>query len=149
MTETDDTLDWEPGVTASPNEVQNTTFAHAHTDLILALPEPGEPYLWSELVERVPEFGDDHTTYLQRLQNHNAIRKHNQEYHNETLYTVWVTNESLYNYCKHLANNRPSGLPCGHRSGFRTVDAEAGRYECGAGWCDARYGRETIKRVFK
>lgn len=145
---TDTELQWTPGVTKSPAEVQNTMFAHAHTDLVLALPEPGREYLWEEVAERVPAIGNNHWNYQQRLQNHNAIKKHHTERHNDTEYAVWETDEHLYRYCERLAATRPSGLPCGHRSGFTTIDADAGVYECGAEWCDARYDRDTITEVF-
>lgn len=128
---------------------QASAFVLAHTDLVLALPEPGKTYRWHELRESNRDLPfDGRTDYVQKLKSNNVVQAVNVVYERGTNITVWKTNSDLYEYAQAVQSARPGSLPCGHRSGFVTRDAAAGVYECGAEVCNERYDRATIEEVF-
>lgn len=128
-----------------------TAWTAAHIDLVLSLPAPGEQYLWHDLkqADNGLEF-DSRTDYVQKLRSYKAVKLVDVVHRRGAWLRLWETNADLYEFAKSLRAEQDT-LPCteqGHAGGFRTVDADAGVYECGVEWCTERYDRETVSEVF-
>ncbi len=126
-------------------------WARRHPDLILALPEPSET--WTRR-EAVAEYGvpEDLIYRRRRLdQGTRVIRSVEMVPSREdgSLVHEYRTDRTLYEYAQRVASQRGAELPCGHRSGFVTVDADRGVYECGFEYCSERYDRDVIEAVFQ
>jgi len=139
-------------------EVLSPTLANyvqRHLDLVLALPEPGEKWRAIELREK---FGEDIRQHIGTLSQKNVIEKVERVYvpgesdpeqfeQNPHAAWFWETNLRAVTRAEKIRRGKDT-LPCGHRSGFKTVDVEAGRYACQFEWCDKIYNEETIRDVF-
>ena len=132
--------------TPTPDRKQSA-FVASHTDLVLALPEPGREWIGSEL-DQEPTVGEEligaFENVVQGLKANNAIHRVRQEHHNQRLLIVWRTDRAAYEQARRRREGEDT-LPCGHRAGFKhTVDG----YACGFQLCNATYDRETVAEVF-
>lgn len=129
-------------------------WAQWHIEDILMLPEPGERYEWGDIEER-SDTPDPLPQKINDMRNafkvKNVIQRVGWTQNENGRVSVWQTNEQVYEFAKTIWEQRTEDgtLPkCGHKSGFRTIDANKGIYECLRENCDERYGREVIEEVF-
>jgi len=135
-------------------------FVRVNRDLILTLPGPDYEWDWESLTDHPdasPSITDSKLEPKRELlKNNDIIRKSGelkkQKWKGTYVVNTWSTARDAYDYAQALRKaDRARGdlYPCGHSSGFRTVDAEAGEYECGFDYCDEIYDRETVESVIR
>jgi len=130
--------------------IQLTVWTKQNTEWVLSLPEPGESWRVEEWAESVG-LEIEAKSRIQKFNLLNLVEK--DEYdegpptQNDNGAWLWETNPDAYQLAEEMREASDT-LPCDHRSGFVTLDTDAGIYECGAEWCEERYGREAIEAVF-
>ena len=130
------------------------SWVRKHVDLVLELPEPGQKYRAEAVVrepEKFPAVRNDiplhfrHT--LNKLDENHVMRQQEWYYNKEESngYYLWETDRESYELAKKVRKGQET-YPCGHSSGFRTI--EAGEvFECKYEFCDERFGPEEVRRV--
>lgn len=132
---------------STPAKVACRPYVSAHADLIALLPSPGESWTRFDLAETdaAAVLVEHFPSVAQPLKAHGVLNRQRITHAGGTDMVVWQTNAPSYRLAEQLRAQRQQ-LPCGHRSGFDTI--ERGRYRCGFRWCDAEYGREAVAEVF-
>ena len=126
---------------------QQSAFVASHTDLILALPQPGREWTRMELDDEptaAEELVGSFPDVVQILKSNNAIHHVGHGQNTQRHLIVWRTDAAAYAQAKQRREGEDT-LPCGHRAGFRHTDDG---YACGFALCDATYDRETVAEVF-
>lgn len=132
-----------------------------HADLVLSMPEPGQSWLWQglEVRESVPDevtpANIEH--HRARLKVHSIIEPIHEIYFTHpqgenSWIKVWKTNPEAYRLARAVREARKrqgNAFPCGHSSGFTTIDADRGVYECGFEYCSRRFDRKTVEGVIR
>ena len=131
----------------TPGSVPSCSFVSAHADLVAALPSPGQTWTRATLSETDASTGmiQHFPAVAQLLKAHTAIERVQISYERGTDMVEWRAHGPSYRFAQRGKRAREE-LPCGHRSGFDTV--ERGRYRCGFRWCEREYGREAVAEVF-
>jgi len=136
-------------------------FVRRNPSLVLVLPPPSaEPWAWFDLPERwdTPDpFPEGYLDKRMVLQDNSVIREataepdlDEEEDWREKRRTRWSVDERAWNAAvmhRKREIQADSTFPCGHSSGFVTLDADAGVYECGYEFCSETFDRETVERV--
>lgn len=135
--------------TGQPTGVANWILHNA--DLILELPEPGKEYYMKDIFNHPEKFAtvrsdlsDKFSYYTRELQEHGAINSVGKDPNYNR--SKWETDAQVYEYVEQFRSQQET-LPCGHRSGFRTITVGE-EYECGHEFCDAVHDDETIEEVY-
>lgn len=124
-------------------------------DLILELPKPGHEYRFENVARQSEQFEAvrdnlemEFLDHFSTLKEKGVITKEQYYYNEEESegYHLWETSKEIYEYAKKIRNQRDT-YPCGHSSGFRTIDPEKGIYECLYEHCDEQFGRAVVERV--
>ncbi len=124
----------------------------SHVDLILELPEPGIDYRFRDLWGPKNVQGVRHdlpktfVAYRQMLQQMRVIRKVNHVNTTDEMYSIWQTDADVWRYIQEKRDGQTT-FPCGHLSGFETIDADAEIYQCGYEYCHETFGRDTVEEV--
>ena len=142
----------EPGGSNVGLERSAVSWIMSYPDVVPALPGPEYgTWSWQEL----PEHEDTPTPFPEHILHQHVSLKQKGIIHKEGHVSVagdqrfvWRTDAELYEFAQSVNDKRGEELPCGHRRGFKTVDADAGVYECGQVSCDERYSRAVIEEVF-
>lgn len=141
--------------------MSNTQYSHNwltnYADLVLELPKPGIEYRFYDLVEKsdgyegvrddLPEEFSYERSRLKRAGAIKALRKES-TWPENTTYTIYETTRKAYNMAK-FQREHSETFPCGHRSGFQTIDADEGVYACGYEYCDETFDRKTVEKVMR
>ncbi len=125
---------------------------------ILMLPPPPHEWAWNDLPGRMdtPDpFPEGLLDIRNTLRTHGIITKAGKETVNHpngstSVRSLWTVKSRVWRLAADEHKRRiklDMTLPCGHRAGFHTVDADEGVYECGHDFCTARYDRETIEEA--
>lgn len=144
--------------TVTTNSKKTGNWALRNTELVLTLPPPEHEWAWYDLPDRpdTPDpFPEGFLEMLNTFKTNNVIKKvgvtKTKRPNGSTDYrTLWSVVEEVWRFAaKEHTRKLQSGetLPCGHRSGFVTLDSEKGVYECGYRFCEETYDREAIERV--
>jgi len=130
--------------------VNLTNWVKQNTEWVLSLPEPGDSWRVEEWAERI-DIGTSAKARIQKFNILDLVEKDEFDPGPPTQSAsgawLWKTNPDAYQLAEDLREANET-LPCDHRNGFVTLDADVGIYECGVNWCERRYGRQVIEKVF-
>lgn len=129
----------------------NIVWVTKHVDLIRELPAPGIEYRFFDLVDgdvQIEGVRDDlpynYVYHIQKLKEAGVIDPQQKVKNGSDEWTIYETNAQVWEIVTERYEYAMK-MPCGHTHGFRTIDADAGEYECNYQYCQEDFDREQVE----